>query len=72
MKREKRAELYLLFAAGLKPVDILEKWPDYSEGTVYKYYREFKAAKEKVRHLIQMLSKSKKSQQAAEIATTHV
>ena len=54
MKRQKRVELYLLFEV-FKPSEILRLWPQYSQGTVYKYYREWKQAKKKVRELIHML-----------------
>lgn len=51
MERKKHVELYLLLQL-LKPSDILKKFPEYSISTVYKYSKELKLAKKKVRELL--------------------
>ena len=45
--RQKHVEIYLLFEV-MKPIDIIKKF-NYSQSTVYKYYREWKEAKSKVK-----------------------
>lgn len=49
--RKKRVEIYLLFEV-MKPIDILRRFPEYSQSTIYKYYGEWKEAKDKVKIML--------------------
>ena len=50
MKIKKQVELYLLFEI-MKPRDIVKLFPEYNRCTVQKYYKEWRAAKKRVKHM---------------------